>query len=255
MTLRLSVLAVLCAYSVQGYAETLAEFEQKLIKNYYQESISSRFDADQYNEQIAQAIMNKVKTDPNSWRYDFKALTDKRMLTVNYSPDKKIKIYQLDVSSGGTMRLFKNIAQWQTASGLKTQLIEEDLLIRKLYQTQLGQATTYFVLGQSIGSTCDGGAHISAYQFTNNKLLASRAFQTKTQTLDQINVPFECRAFANGSPYLADRSTLTEYFIRVDPKMRYIDVQLLNEQNVAQDKYLRYQKQQTHYKYQGVVNR
>lgn len=253
MNVKLSLVGLLCACPLMVYAETLAEFEQKLIDQYAQADVSSRVEADQYNEEIAEAVIAKIKKDPQSWNYTFPALVKKRMLDIHYSPDHKIKIYGLDVSSGGSMRSFQNIAQWQTANGLRTQSIEEDALIRTIYQTQLAKRDTYFVLTQSIGSHCDGAANISAYHLATTKLVETSVFQSKKQRMQNISVPFDCSAYPPDSPQLGDRTTLTEYLIRVDPKMQFVDVQLLNEKYVPQNKYLRYQKGPETYKYQGVV--
>lgn len=244
----------LCIWSLHSYAETLPEFEQALIKKYDQSVVSGRIEADQFNSDIAEAVMTKVQQDPKTWSYDFSALANKHMLNIHYSPDRKIKVYQFDVSSGGTMRSFNNLAQWQTPTGLQTQLIEEDVLIRKIYQTELAKRDTYFFLTQSIGSNCVGAANITAYHLATTKIVASSAFQSKTQRMQDISVPFDCQAYAASSPQLQDRTSITEYLIRVDPKMNFIDIHLLNPQYVPQDKYLRYKKEQTHYRYQGVVN-
>lgn len=253
MKTKLTLLTFLCTWAAMGYAETLPEFEQALIQKYHQSSVSGRVDADQYNSQIAEAVIAKLQQDPNTWRYDFNALVDKRMLDVRYSPDRKIKIYQFDVSSGGSMRFFKNIAQWKNETGTHTQLIEEDLLIRELYQTELANRSTYFVLGQAIGSSCNGAANITAYHLSKTKLVEAPVFQIKNKRIQHINVPFDCNAFPENSPYLADLSKVTEYLIRVDPKMQFIDIQLVNQKHVPQNKYLRYQKQSASYTYQGVI--
>ncbi|EPF74345.1 hypothetical protein [Acinetobacter rudis] len=253
MKIKRSLLAVLVAVSFAAHAETLPEFEQKLIEQYYQAEISGRVEADQYNSEIAKAIIAKVEKDPQTWSYKFPALVNKRMLDIHYSPDQKIKIYQLDVSSGGTMRFFNNLAQWKTPTGLKTQLIEEDALIRKIDQTQLAKRNTYFILSQSIGSNCDGAANISAYHLAATKMVSANAFQSKKQRMQNISVPFDCSAYPADSPQMQDRSTLTQYLIRVDPKMQFIDIRLLNEKYVPQNKFLRYQKGQTNYQYTGVV--
>lgn len=254
MKTQLSLGIILCTWSLHSFAETLPEFEQALIAKYHQSSVSGRVEADQFNAEIADAVMTKVQQDPKTWSYQFPALANKHMLDIHYSPDRKIKVYQFDVSSGGTMRSFNNLAQWQTPTGLKTQLIEEDVLIRQIYQTSLAKRDTYFFLTQSIGSSCAGAANITAYHLATTKIVATSAFQSKTQRMQDISVPFDCQAYSVNSAQMQDRTSITEYLIRVDPQMNYIDIHLLNSQYVPQNKYLRYKKEQTNYRYQGVVN-
>lgn len=250
---QLLLLTILSLCALHSYAETLPEFEQVLIQKYHQSAVNGRIEADQYNGQIAEAVIAKVQQDPKTWRYDFKALVDQGMLDIRYSPDAKIKIYQLDVSSGGSMRFFKNIAQWQTETGTHTQYIQDNQLIRQVYQTDLANRSTYFVLTQAIGSSCEGMASISAYHLSKTKLVMAPVFQIKNKRIQHIDVPFDCHAFPDNSPYLADRTKVTEYLIRVDPKMQFIDVQLLNQQHVPQNKYFHYKKEQGVYRYTHVV--
>ncbi|KAF1026597.1 MAG: hypothetical protein GAK29_01216 [Acinetobacter bereziniae] len=88
----------------QAQAESLKDFETTLIQKYYQSSCSSRNECDQYNEKISNAIETKIKKDPTSFTYAFPQLTEKNMLKIHYSPDRKIKFYTMDISGGGTMR-------------------------------------------------------------------------------------------------------------------------------------------------------
>lgn len=255
MKIKLTLLAFACYWPMIGHAESLLEFEDKLIKQYYQAEITSRVEADQYNSQIAEAISARVKRDPQSWSYTFPALVDKHMLDIYYSPDRKIKIYHMDTSSGGTMRMSVNLAQWQTASGTRTQLIEEDALIREIYQTSLAGRDTYLILSQAVASSCDGVANISAYHLATTKIVSTDIFQTKNQRLKNISVPFYCGAYPDDSPQLADRRTISEYLIRVDPQLQYVDIRLLDQKYAPQNKYLRYKKTASTYQYSGTVKR
>ena len=71
-----------------SYAQTLSQFESGLLKQYQQTEINSRIDADQYNQQIAEAIQKQLLSNPASFNYSFKQLVDAGKLSINYSPDK-----------------------------------------------------------------------------------------------------------------------------------------------------------------------
>lgn len=235
-------------------AASLAQFEQDLMQQYYQAEITGgRIEADQYNQQIAEAVETQLKTDPKTFEYNFKRLTDKYMLRIYLSPDHRLKIYNLDVSSGGTMREFQNIMQYKSAGKVHTQVLSELGAIQSIQQTVLGNKTTYIINHQLIGSSCMGAMVISAYQWSANSLREAAVFKTKRKTLSEISVEYDCHKFrgatADGSDYFYNYDDL----IHVAANMQTIDIQLMNEQLVPQNKYLRYQKKTNYYQYNGVV--
>jgi len=199
-------------------------------------------------------VIEKLNTDPASFDYDFKALVDQGMLNIHYSPDRLIKIYNLDLSSGGTMREFSNIAQYKQAGKIKTQTLEQFGLTRSIQQSQLNQKTTYFVLEHYIGSSCDGSISMQALQMQAKILAPAAVFKSRSQVLSDISVPYSCREFPEKSAYARNYSLIGQALIQPAANMQYIDFRLMNEQLAPQQKFLRYQKQGGFYVYQGTVN-
>lgn len=237
------------------HAETLAQFEQNLIRKYDQSALSGgRIEADQYNQQIAQAVSQKLKSDPKSFDYAFKQLTDRDLLRVHYSPDRKLKVYTLDVSSGGSMRFFENLLQYRQGTQVKTQTLDDRELIKSIQQTDLAESTTYMLLDHGIWSSCEGSIRIAAYQFNRNGLAQTAVFQSRRKSLSQIAVPYRCSAFPDNSPYASDYSVIAEGMIQPAKNLQHIDIRLMNKALAPQEKFLRYQKQGAVYQYIGVVN-
>lgn len=94
---KLALLLLLILLS-QAHAETLAQFEKKLIKNY------DKKDFYEVNQKIETEILNKIKQDPMSFSYSFPVFQDHYNLRIHFSPDKSLKFYTFDVGSGGTDR-------------------------------------------------------------------------------------------------------------------------------------------------------
>lgn len=249
---------VLMGLSLSGsmtlHAETLAQFEQRLIQKYDQTgSAGGRIEADQYNQQIADAVSQKLKSDPKSFDYAFQQLTDRDLLRVHYSPDRKLKVYTLDVSSGGSMRFFENLLQYRQGTQVKTQVLDDRELIKSIQQTDLANTTTYMLLDHGVWSNCEGSIRIAAYQLNSKGLVQAPVFQTKRKSLNQIQVPYRCSAFPDNSPYASDYSVIAEGMVQAAKNMQYIDIRLMNKALVPQQKFLRYQKQGAVYQYIGVV--
>jgi hypothetical protein len=81
----------------ETHAETLAQFEKKLIQHYTQK------DFYEVNQTIESEIVAKIESDSRSFNYTFPTFQDQYNLRIHYSPDKRLKFYTFDVGSGGTM--------------------------------------------------------------------------------------------------------------------------------------------------------
>ena len=87
------------------HAETLAQFESRVVKNYKDKSF---YDV---NQSIETEIVAKIQNDKTSFSYSFPAFQDHYNLRTHYSPDKKIKFYTFDIGGGGTMGEFSFYSQ------------------------------------------------------------------------------------------------------------------------------------------------
>lgn len=225
----------------QAQAESLKDFETTLIQKYYQSSCSSRNECDQYNEKISNAIETKIKKDPTSFTYAFPQLTEKNMLKIHYSPDRKIKFYTMDISGGGTMRDSTNLVQLKGKKSPTTQDLAKVGFIDKIAQVKIDNRDVYLITSVFIGSTCSRSYHINSFVVNNDQFVPKQVFQTKTQNLDSINVENDCQ----------DWERPLQDFIRISQDLKNVDVMLINASGKLTNHYLRYQKTNHGYRYIG----
>lgn len=247
--LKIKLLILLFSCSSMSYAEEFSRFEQKIIQNYYQAACTDRQQCDQYNENISNAIIEQLRKDPQSYNYPFKALTDKNLLRIVYSPDKKLKFYNFDVSGGGTMREFVTYIQYRQGSRIKTQEIKNAGYIKRIQQTQLHQQPLYLISQTYIGSTCEGIYAIDAAQLLNGSYQPIKAFTSKTKKLDSIKINFDCHYFPDSNDY----SAMDQMFIRTAADLKNIDILVVQPSGQLTQNYLRYQKTKNGYQYIGTV--
>ncbi|ENX22025.1 hypothetical protein F892_01265 [Acinetobacter vivianii] len=223
----------------QTYAETLAQFEKKLIQKY------ANKDFYQVNQAIESDIVHKIENDPASFNYSFPAFEDHYHVRIQFSQDKQLKFYTFDVGGGGTMGEYSSYVQTQKSG--KTHLTPvETGLIFDVKQTVLTKKPVYLVNSYYKGSSCIGAYTIDALQPTQTGLIQTvKIFQTKTKLLDRIQVDFDCNNH-EGPNDVPD-------YIRSDKNLNHIDIMLLDKNGKPQAKYLRYRKTNTVYQYIGVV--
>lgn len=225
----------------QLHAESLKDFETTLIQKYYQNSCSSRNECDQYNENISNAIETKIKKDPASFTYSFPKLTEKNMLKIHYSPDRKIKSYTMDISAGGTMRDSTNLIQLKGKEGPITQDLTTVGFIDKIEQVKIKNRDVYLITSVFIGSTCSRSYRINSFVVNSDKFSPVSIFETKTKNLDSIDVANDCQ----------DWERPLEDFIRISKDLKNIDIMLINNAGKLTNNYLRYQKTANSYRYIG----
>ncbi|ELW88705.1 hypothetical protein ACINWC743_2568 [Acinetobacter sp. WC-743] len=225
----------------QLHAESLKDFETTLIQKYYQNSCTSRNECDQYNENISNAIETKIKKDPASFTYSFPKLTEKNMLKIHYSPDRKIKSYTMDISAGGTMRDSTNLIQLKGKKGPITQDLTTVGFIDKIEQVKIKNRDVYLITSVFIGSTCSRSYRINSFVVNSDKFSPESIFETKTKNLDSIDVANDCQ----------DWERPLEDFIRISKDLKNIDIMLINNAGKLTNNYLRYQKTANSYRYIG----
>lgn len=227
-----------CLSSVT-YADLLAlkNFEKQIIRDYK--------DADYFevNGDIEQRVSSIIADDPTSFSYDFPLLQDAGYVHIQYSPDRKLKFYNFNLSTGGTMGEASNYVQYKINQITLFDEFNAGYHITDIKQVRLNNRPVYFVESYYKGDSCHGLYALRAVEVGKKQLLKSYIFKAKTKTNHEIQVDFDCGRFL-------DPSHVPDYF-RIQPKS--IDVILLNRNGEFQNKYLRYQLKDNGYVYQGVV--
>jgi hypothetical protein len=231
------------------FAASVADFETRIINQYEQIRLTDRYENEGVNQEVALKIKEFIQQNPQSFAYDFKKLSSKSIVFVNYSPDRKLKFYTFDVSSGGTMREFESYVQFKQGNKVITQTVKDGGFIRSIQQTQLNQQAVYFISSTYVGSSCVGAYAIQAVQIKNAKYKAIDVFKTRTQTMNHIDVDYDCNYY----PKNIEPFDMNRHYIRVSKDLKNIDILVVKSSGELTSTYLRYQKDKNHYQYIGIV--
>ena len=221
------------------HAETLAQFESRVVENYKDKSF---YDV---NQSIETEIVAKIQNDKTSFSYSFPAFQDHYNLRTHYSPDKKIKFYTFDIGGGGTMGEFSSYSQTLIYGKNVVTPIETGFIL-DVKQSLLNKQPIYLIESYYKGSSCVGTYAIQGFKLlASGEVEVTKIFQTKKSLLDQITVDYDCNHHmgSNDEP---------EY-IRISKDLSTIDILLLNQNFKPLNKYLRYVKKDSAYQYLGTV--
>ncbi|MDQ9011072.1 hypothetical protein RFI36_15310 [Acinetobacter gerneri] len=235
---KILITGLLLGLSSVSYADlnSLKKFETDILKQYQNKDFYEN------NQQIELDIHNQLAKDPASFNYDFPKLKKAHFIDIKYSPDKKLKFYNFDVSGGGTMGEWTNYVQYKVNNKMKLDSFDSGY-IQSISQNNIKNQPVYLVKSYYKGDNCTGMHEVRAVQVGSQQLLKSYIFQTNTQKLDRITVDFNCSK-------IKDYQNMPEY-MRIGPKA--VDIILIDKNDVPQNKYLRYSFTQDMYKYTGII--
>jgi hypothetical protein len=234
---KLSVAVSMLAFSSLSFADiaALKKSEDKILKTYKDS------DFFEVNGDIMSDISAIIEDDPDSFKYDFPKLNEAGYVHIKYSNDKKLKFYTFDVSGGGTMGEWENFVQYYTGKNIHLDEFQAGY-VNTIKQVNIQQKPVYLVESYYKGDSCHGMHNLRAVEVGPKQLLKAYVFATKTKTLHDLDVEYDCHNF--------DHENYNESF-RIDAKN--VDVLLLNENGIPQNKYLRYSLGTKGYTYKGIV--
>lgn len=235
-TFALCGLAFLGVSNVYANHADLEKFEQQIIQKY------KNSDYFAVNGEIEEAISNKISQDSSSLTYEFPNLQKNNYVSIKYSPDKKLKFYTFDVSGGGTMGEWYSDVQYKTNNVIHVDEFTAGSIL-DIKQVNIGNKTIYLIQSYYKGDSCHGLYNLRAVEIGSKQLLKAYVFEDKNKKSHEIDVEYDCH-------YDQDRNGASSY-LRIHPKT--IDVMLLNENFIPQNKYLRYSLGKTGYRYTGIV--
>ena len=236
----LSWITFLCSFvALPSYADinSLKNAEDKILNKYKQA------DFFEVNGDIMTDVSALILNDADSFKYDFPKLKDAGFVQIQYSKDKKLKFYTFDLSGGGTMGEWDNYVQYYTGSKIHYDEFDAGH-VHEVKQVNIQQKPVYLVESYYKGDSCHGAYYLRAVEIGEKQLLKAYVFSAKGKTHHDMSVEYDCR-------YPENRSAETEYF-RINDQN--VDVLLLNEKGIPQNKYLRYRlDNKKGYIYSGVV--
>ena len=148
------------------------------------------------SKRFTDSLTYLIKNNNSTLSYPFEKLQKENALKMATSADKKFRVYSWDNNSGGTMRFFNQIYQFDANGNI---MVNESLAsndsqayFSKIYTVQnKNNESIYLVISNSILSSKYSVQHINAYKIGIENLQNTALFKTKTNTLDKISVEYD----------------------------------------------------------------
>ncbi len=148
------------------------------------------------SKQFTDSLTYLIKNNNSTLNYPFEKLQKENALKMVTSADKKLRVYSWDNNSGGTMRFFNQMYQFNANGNI---MVNESLAsndsqayFSKIYTVQnKNNESIYLVISNSILSSKYSVQHINAYKIDSKNLQNAAVFKTKTNTLDKISVEYD----------------------------------------------------------------
>lgn len=193
------------------------------------------------NTKFENLLLKYTASNPQTLRYDFKTLK-KNGIVVASSEDGKFRIYSWDTETGGTMRFFKNIFQYEENKNVESKVIEtntEGDAQSFYYQINevVSQNKKYYI-AQSRAILSSALTYHTLKVFSiDNGTLNDKATLIKTQSgiKNQLGYEVDLSASSNRN------NKIRSYYIEYDPKNKIISIPLILDNSKVTDKKIRYQ--------------
>lgn len=148
------------------------------------------------SKQFTDSLTYLINNNNSTLNYPFEKLQKENALKMATSADKKFRVYSWDNNSGGTMRFFNQIYQFDANGNITVNesLASNDAqsYFSKIYTVQnKNNESIYLVISNSILSSKYSVQHINAYKIGTENLHNTAVFKTKTNTLDKISVEYD----------------------------------------------------------------
>jgi len=148
------------------------------------------------SKQFTDSLTYLIKNNNSTLNYPFEKLQKENALKMATSADQKLRVYSWDNNSGGTMRFFNQIYQFDANGNI---MVNESLAsndsqayFSKIYTVQnKNKESIYLVISNSILSSKYSVQHINAYKIGSENLQNTAVFKAKANTLDQISVEYD----------------------------------------------------------------
>ena len=189
-----------------------------------------------------------IKSNPNTITYSFKKLQEETGIYISTSLDKKIRIYSWDNNTGGSMRFFDQIIQFENKGEINTELkiADEDTMsfVSKIYTIENSKKNSiYLTINNAIYSSKYVSQSIFAYEIDNKHLKPVEIFKTKKQSLSSISCEFDFFS-------VVDRPERPLELITIKNNILYIP--LINEEGIVTNKNLYYKWNGLNFIYEGI---
>lgn len=191
------------------------------------------------SKQFTDSLTYLIKNNNSTLNYPFEKLQKENALQIATSEDKKLRVYSWDNNSGGSMRFFNQIYQFDANGNI---MVNESLAsndsqayFSKIYTVQnKNNESIYLVISNSILSSKYSVQHINAYKIGTENLQSAAVFKTKSNTLDKISVEYDFFSVVDRPERPVELITLENNILKislVDDKQNVTSKNLIYEWN------------------------
>jgi hypothetical protein len=188
--LRLALLALLCFYSGELFAQTPQQIEADLLRSFQKfESLAEKQredttgtlkedDVDKAMDVFAKKLKHYTSINPATITYPFMKLKNMQLL-IKSSDDGSFRIYSWDTGGSGTMHEFADVIQYRVGQRTKSVYLCDSTdfanspyfpFYSNLYTFKVNQKTYYLGIYGCIFSTYNAGTGIKVFDIENGKL-------------------------------------------------------------------------------------
>lgn len=198
------------------------------------------------NRKFEKLLHHYTSSNPQTLKHDFKSLT-KSGLSISSSEDGKFRIYSWNTLTGGTMRFYRSVFQYESGKKVQSETLKSDMeqdAESNYYQINdiVSQNKKYYLAQNiSVYSTALYYYRVKVFSIDNGKL-NSNAKLIKTASGIQNELSYELDFTASSN---TNNSVKTKAFenldIQYDPKKKIISIPLILDDSKITEKKIRYQ--------------
>lgn len=188
---------IILLFVFSAFAQNNKAIEAELLRHL--KAISDNADKekirDRENNLLRQKLL-KYGRNASTLKYDFKGLGTG--MYVATSKDGKFRIYSWDTQSGGTMKFFDGIYQYQSSKGkvFSKPFIRRGLFARgfysQIFQVEMGKSKAYLATSNLVLSTSAMHQDIEGYVIDGEKLNTNvRLIRTTTALRNSVGFDFD----------------------------------------------------------------
>lgn len=193
-----AVIAILAGSWLSVVAQSAQAIESELIKHLdnIQTSRENETVLDAENRVLKQKLLRYGKKLA-TLKYDFKALAERMYITT--SKDRRFRIYSWDTNTGGTMKFFEGVFQFQGKRGrvysqpfIGTGKGDPRGFYSQIFQLDTGKSRVYLATSNSVFSTSQMRQDLRAFAIDGEKLNTDvRLIRTPTALRDSVGFDFD----------------------------------------------------------------
>ncbi|NIF03958.1 hypothetical protein F3J23_00775 [Chryseobacterium sp. Tr-659] len=198
------------------------------------------------NRKFEKLLHYYTASNPESLRYNFKSLR-KNGLFISSSEDGKFRIYSWDTQTGGTMRFYRNVFQYESNKKVYSEISESDMeqdpesMYYKINDLPSQNKKYYLVQNTTIYSNALSYHTLKVFSIENEKLNSNtQLIKTPAGIKNELDFELDFTASPNRI-HPVSLKTFDNLKIQYNPKEKIISIPLILDDSKITDERVRYQ--------------